>query len=551
MDDDKKLYNEFLANNQDSFYTLINKYKKNVIYFISRYVKNLDAAEDIFQDIILYLLENKFNYDSKYSFKTYLYIIAKSKSINYMKKYNNRETSLTEYDDFSVDYLEEIIFSNEIQSKLKTVLKQLKTDYQIVIYLTQIEGLSYKEASLILNKTEKQIKNLAYNAKKTLKILLIKERMIEVRNNKFIRILSWFLIIGIVVSGIVCASKVIIEKINNANLNPTFSGSFGNISGNQVWVGTFNLAWNDLMDFFKLDKIEFEEGNSSLADELNKRSFSKDYLSEKDYYTAFGAVNTSLRTKIETDLKNKFNENSNILDRVNWNDSNNHYLLYSTLRKEFTFNIPFPKRDSDKFGNSDFKVEYFGLEDSTIDDTFNNVEALFHNSKTDFAVKINTKEGEELYLYRTNNTISFENSYYEMLEKSKQYSGRKTLKREKDKLKVPFIKVNADINYDELCNKHIKGTDAYINQTIQTVDFELDNYGGHVKSEAMIDMYLCMSFEEQREFNFTDTFVLFMKEKGKGKPYFALLVENTDVLIKDETATEQPQNQTVNYIIGT
>ncbi len=50
----------------------------------------------------------------------------------------------------------------------------------------------------------------------------------------------------------------------------------------------------------------------------------------------------------------------------------------------------------------------------------------------------------------------------------------------------------------------------------------------------MIEMYLGISDNEQRELFFTDDFVLFMKEKGKEKPYFALRVNNTDVLVKEE-----------------
>lgn len=40
------------------------------------------------------------------------------------------------------------------------------------------------------------------------------------------------------------------------------------------------------------------------------------------------------------------------------------------------------------------------------------------------------------------------------------------------------------------------------------------------------------SLEEPRYFNFTDTFVLYLKEKDKYKPYFALLVDNTGILKK-------------------
>ena len=159
---------------------------------------------------------------------------------------------------------------------------------------------------------------------------------------------------------------------------------------------------------------------------------------------------------------------------------------------------------------------------------------MFYNADNDFAVKIATLEGEEVILYRTDNVKDFENTYLELEQKTNSYNGRTTMIREKDELKVPFIKVKAVINYDELCNKTIKNSNgAYIKYAMQNVDFSLDNYGGNIKSEAYVDIYMSSSLEKPRYFNFTDNFVLFLKEADKETPYFALLVDNTDVLIKD------------------
>lgn len=287
MDEDKKLYQEFLTGDNDAFNTLIMKYKKNLIYFISRYVKAIDISEDIFQEVSIYILSNKENYNSKYSFKTYLYTIAKSKALDYIKKNKIVSSTLEEIENTSldIDLLEEIIISNDRKLKIRKVISNLKTDYQLVIYLTQIEGLSYKEVSKVMNKNEKQIKNLVYNAKKTLKHLLLKERVIEIKNNKFIRLLSWIIIIFVVTSGIVIGAKFISKKINNAKLNASFSGTVGNVRENKVWVGTFQLAWNEFMEQLG-GPIEFEEGASELANSLNEQSFSKDNLSDDSYYIA-------------------------------------------------------------------------------------------------------------------------------------------------------------------------------------------------------------------------------------------------------------------------
>ena len=210
------------------------------------------------------------------------------------------------------------------------------------------------------------------------------------------------------------------------------------------------------MDFLNIDKIEFEENTPEIANELNKKTFTKDFLSEKDYYIITGAVNDKLKDKIESDIYNRFNEKTNILNRINWDVTEDHYLIYSMLKKSFTFEVPFPERESSSFAGSSNKVKYFGLDDSSIETTFDNVEALFYNSNNDFAVKINTEEGEELYLYRTNDKKSFAELYNDLISKSNSYTGRKDVKHGMDRLKIPFIQVHSDINYDELCHNILK-----------------------------------------------------------------------------------------------
>ena len=80
FEEDKELYQKFKNGDKQAFERIVEKYEKNLKYFILKYVKTIDAAEDIFQSVIVYILENKEKYDDKYSLKTYLYTIAKSKS---------------------------------------------------------------------------------------------------------------------------------------------------------------------------------------------------------------------------------------------------------------------------------------------------------------------------------------------------------------------------------------------------------------------------------------------------------------------------------------
>ena len=101
---DKELYKEFLLGNNKSFEEIVKRHKNSIIYFIQRYTKSIDIAEDLAQDVFLYILIHKKNYRFEYSLKTYLYTIAKSKALNYIK----RERRIVELDENQFEDLEEL-----------------------------------------------------------------------------------------------------------------------------------------------------------------------------------------------------------------------------------------------------------------------------------------------------------------------------------------------------------------------------------------------------------------------------------------------------------
>jgi len=176
MENDKDLYKSFLDGDSESFEKIVLKYKDSIIYFISRYTKDIDIAEDISQDVFVYILLNKEKYDFNYSLKTYLYIIAKSRAINYIKK-ESKVVSFNEIEKFCSEdeELEEKIFKDNKAKQLRKHIKELKPDYQAIIYLLDIEEYGYSEAAEIMNKSVIQIKTLAHNAREKLKKVCRKE----------------------------------------------------------------------------------------------------------------------------------------------------------------------------------------------------------------------------------------------------------------------------------------------------------------------------------------------------------------------------------------
>ena len=135
----------------------------------------MDVAEDLAQDVFVYILMNKEKYDSKYSLKAYLYTIAKSKTLNYIKR-ENKITYLKDNDYlFNEEEIEDIIFDKEQSQNLKIAIDNLPEPQNQIIYLADIEELSYKEICNILNMSLSQVKTLIYRGRRKLKKILMKE----------------------------------------------------------------------------------------------------------------------------------------------------------------------------------------------------------------------------------------------------------------------------------------------------------------------------------------------------------------------------------------
>lgn len=171
---DIELYKAFLSGDDESFNVLIKKHRKQLVLFIMKYVKSLEIAEDIAQDSFVYILINRIDYDFQYSFKTYLYTIAKSRAVNYIRK-NKKVISINEIgyciEDNEIS-IEEKYIKTEEKEILQNAIKKLKKEYQIVIYLYDFQQFKYKEISKILNQSMSKTKMMIHRAKKMLKKII-------------------------------------------------------------------------------------------------------------------------------------------------------------------------------------------------------------------------------------------------------------------------------------------------------------------------------------------------------------------------------------------
>ena len=295
----------------------------------------------------------------------------------------------------------------------------------------------------------------------------------------------------------------------------------------RVWAGTFQLVWNDFMDKFVHNNVRFKEGTPETVWQLNAQSFTKDDISDDSYYKISTKINKNTKKKIAKAIKKKFKEKSDILDKLDLIPSPNNFLIYAMLKKNFEFKTTYDKLGKSGFGENQ-QAEYFGIDQKSEDELLKSVDVLFYNNSDDFAVMLKTKSDDMVYLYKTPNNKTFNLLYKDMFKKAGKYEGAKTLK-DIDKLKIPNIKFFAEKNFTELANKRVLGTNIYIGQAMETVKFEMDHKGVKLKSEAAMTM-MTTSFNPipniPRLFYFDNTFVIFLVEKDKISPYFALRVND-------------------------
>ena len=215
------------------------------------------------------------------------------------------------------------------------------------------------------------------------------------------------------------------------------------------------------------------------------------------------------------------------------------------------------------------KYKYFGFTKKDTDkqakETLENgyMENLFYVNDDEFALKIYNKDKtEQMILYLTDSQESFETIYNEILEKNK-YKNEYIRTRAKEAAekygsfarfkfhnyyKIPFMHIDKQYNYDKkLANKPIKdksynatGNTWTILKTQQTIKFDMNNEGAKLKSEAAIAVMKNTAVHESdmiinidNNYFFDRPFVIFLKETGKTKPYFAARVKNGKFLVKE------------------
>ena len=169
---DEALYRQYLNGDDAGLEVLMKKYGDPLTLYIDGYLHDVHEAEELMLDVFAYLFTKKPRIRDG-GFKAYLYKAARNMALRHKSKRKPL---------FSLDALtgepdgrllvEEVIRTEERNRVLHFCMSEMNPDYREVLYLTYFEDMSYAQAAEVTGKTVKQITNMVYRGKESLRRLL-------------------------------------------------------------------------------------------------------------------------------------------------------------------------------------------------------------------------------------------------------------------------------------------------------------------------------------------------------------------------------------------
>ena len=181
MDNGASSYRRYLDGDDTGLSEIVKEYKDGLMLYLDQFVNNFCVAEELTEDTFFRLITKKPKFFGRSSFKSWLYAIGRNVAVDHIRHSSKlMNTPVEEMDSYISDgkSLEQAYIKEERKIALHSALAKLAPDYRQVLWLVYFEDFSNREVAVVMKKSDRQIKNLLYRAKKTLKAELDKEGFI-------------------------------------------------------------------------------------------------------------------------------------------------------------------------------------------------------------------------------------------------------------------------------------------------------------------------------------------------------------------------------------
>jgi RNA polymerase sigma-70 factor (ECF subfamily) len=161
----------FKIESKSDFEILFNTHYSNLCAYANNFLKDVDASEEVVQEVLFKLWTNKETIIITTSIQSYLFRAVRNASLNVIKHINIREDykMQNEYEMQNELSTEDEMIVSELDLKIREAIDQLPMERKKVFLLSRYDGLKYKEIAEKLNISVSTVENQMVKALKFLR----------------------------------------------------------------------------------------------------------------------------------------------------------------------------------------------------------------------------------------------------------------------------------------------------------------------------------------------------------------------------------------------
>lgn len=169
--DDSHLLSAMQHGDKRAYGTLFRRYYPMLCSYANRFV-SLEDAEEIVQDVMLWLWENKETQIFNTSFSQYLYKAVYHRCINQLTRQQSQLRAETRFYEYMLDMLQDSDFqqTEELKKQISQAIQALPASYREAFVMHRFENKSYKEIAEILQVSTQTVN---YRIQQSLKLLRV------------------------------------------------------------------------------------------------------------------------------------------------------------------------------------------------------------------------------------------------------------------------------------------------------------------------------------------------------------------------------------------
>ncbi|MDR2920782.1 MAG: RNA polymerase sigma-70 factor [Tannerella sp.] len=168
----KQLIIHLKEGDEQAFENVYREYYKGLCAFASQYISETEECEEIVQDVMLWLWENRSALLPEMSVKSLLFTIVKNKCLNSITHSQIKQRVHAHlYAKFEKQFEDpDLYLEGELMTKLDQAIEALPSDYRTAFTMNRFENYTYAEIAEKMNVSSKTI---AYRISQALKILRV------------------------------------------------------------------------------------------------------------------------------------------------------------------------------------------------------------------------------------------------------------------------------------------------------------------------------------------------------------------------------------------